>query len=149
MSRALMAAAVSMIVLAIGGCVSPEEQSAQDRAQCAGFGFVEGTDAFANCMMKAARVRDDRQREDTARWRAENERERERREYEERKREEERRRPPLTPSGASGGIRQVDAGPIFSDISAQNICPQVCGGRANWDGNWRTVSPGRSTCDCR
>jgi rubredoxin len=42
---------------------------------------------------------------------------------------------------------QVDAGPIFNNMDAQRKCPGVCGTR-KWDGNWRTTSPGRSTCDC-
>lgn len=43
---------------------------------------------------------------------------------------------------------QVDAGPIWNNGDAQGKCPRVCGGRNRWDGNWRTVAPGRSTCDC-
>ncbi|MCV3243492.1 hypothetical protein [Mesorhizobium sp. ZC-5] len=29
-----------------------QTQTAENKAQCAGFGFEEGTDAFANCLMK-------------------------------------------------------------------------------------------------
>jgi hypothetical protein len=44
----------------------------------------------------------------------------------------------------------VDAGPIWNNDDAQGKCPQVCGGRANWDGNWRTTEAGRnSVCSCR
>lgn len=44
---------------------------------------------------------------------------------------------------------QVDAGPIWNNMDAERKCPAACG-NAKWDGNWRTVSPGRSsTCDCK
>lgn len=52
-----------------------------------------------------------------------------------------------TPPG--GIVTPVDAGILWSDADAQNMCPRVCGGSDRWTGNWRTVSPGRSTCDCR
>lgn len=40
------------------GCISPEEQRAQDQQTCAGYGFTPGTDAFAHCMMHTADKRD-------------------------------------------------------------------------------------------
>ena len=52
-------------------------------------------------------------------------------------------------SRRQGRTSQVDAGPIWNNADAQTKCPRVCGGREQWDGNWRTVAPGRSTCDCR
>ena len=152
MSKLFLCAIFTLLAFSLAGCVSSEEQAAQDRARCAGYGFAEGTNAFARCMMDREMVREDRQREDTARWRAENERQRrdeeQRRRDEQRRKDDERRAPPITPI-RPGGVRQVDAGPIFSNVSAQSICPRVCGGRENWDGNWRTVAPGQSTCDCR
>ena len=46
-----------------------------------------------------------------------------------------------------GGKVSVDAGPIWGNFDAPGKCSRACGNR-KWDGNWRTVSPGRSTCDC-
>ncbi|MDQ0504551.1 mannan-binding lectin [Xanthobacter agilis] len=48
-----------------------------------------------------------------------------------------------------GTIIPVDAGVIWNEAEAETICPRICGGSDRWDGNWRTLSPGRSTCDCR
>ena len=44
-------------LLLVGGCVSPAEQAAMDRQQCAGFGFAAGSDAMASCMMRIAQQR--------------------------------------------------------------------------------------------
>lgn len=60
------------------------------------------------------------------------------------------------PGGGGGGggrkpayvLRQIVAGPIWGNWDAQNKCPNVCGGRNLWDGNWRTFAPGQSSCDC-
>lgn len=43
---------------------------------------------------------------------------------------------------------QVDAGPIWGDFDAPKKCKAACGS-SRWDGNWRTVSGGTSTCDCQ
>ena len=44
----------------------------------------------------------------------------------------------------------VDAEPIWNNDDAQAKCTNVCGGRQNWDGNWRTVVSGsNSVCSCR
>lgn len=43
---------------------------------------------------------------------------------------------------------QINAGPIWHNGDAQAKCPRVCGSVGRWDGNWRTVGPGASTCDC-
>ncbi|WP_454916883.1 mannan-binding protein [Xanthobacter sediminis] len=51
--------------------------------------------------------------------------------------------------GAPARADWVSAGPIWNNMDAQGKCPRVCGGPGRWDGNWRTVAPGRSTCDCR
>ena len=45
------------------------------------------------------------------------------------------------------GVLAVDAGPIWGNFDARGKCLKACGNR-KWDGNWRTVGPGRSTCDC-
>jgi hypothetical protein len=43
---------------------------------------------------------------------------------------------------------QVDAGPIWHNLDAQNKCPGVCNKFGRWNGNWTTVGPGRSVCGC-
>jgi hypothetical protein len=56
----------------------------------------------------------------------------------------------LTLAAAPSFAVDVNAGPIWNNDDAQTKCPQVCGGRANWDGNWRTTEFGRnSVCACR
>ncbi|MET3582248.1 hypothetical protein ABID19_005307 [Mesorhizobium robiniae] len=55
--RALPFMAFLMLVGSLMGCTTDngnagQTQTAANKAQCAGFGFEEGTDAFANCMMK-------------------------------------------------------------------------------------------------
>ncbi|WP_425287446.1 hypothetical protein [Paramesorhizobium deserti] len=44
--------AIAFFALMLAGCVSPEEQRAMDQDKCSSFGFAQGTDAFANCMMQ-------------------------------------------------------------------------------------------------
>lgn len=48
---------------------------------------------------------------------------------------------------SSSRVRSVDAGPIWGDFDAPKKCKAACGS-SRWDGNWRTVGAGRSTCDC-
>ena len=51
MLKTVSLAAVTAIVLA--GCtVSAEERRIRDQQTCRGYGFVEGSEAFANCMMQ-------------------------------------------------------------------------------------------------
>lgn len=53
----------ALLLLSLSGCISgPDhaEQLADDRQKCGEFGFQEGTDAFANCMMKLSTRRQDR-----------------------------------------------------------------------------------------
>lgn len=54
----LLCAALALV----SGCVSPEEQRAQqlaaDRQQCSQYGFIEATDPFASCMQTQALNRD-------------------------------------------------------------------------------------------
>lgn len=39
-------------------------------------------------------------------------------------------------------------GPIWNEVDAQEICPDVCS-RSGWDGKWRTVTRGTtSACFC-
>lgn len=45
----------------------------------------------------------------------------------------------------------INTGPIWNNNDAQRQCPNVCGAERGyqWDGNWRTTQPGRSSqCDC-
>jgi hypothetical protein len=44
-----------IVAVILAGCVSPAEQKGADEAQCRGYGYTDGTDAFANCMMTTAR----------------------------------------------------------------------------------------------
>lgn len=139
------------LALVLGGCVSPEQQRGRDQGDCASYGFQPGSDAYANCMMQTRMVRDERQREDMARWRAEQDRN-----WERMKNRSTMGAGPSTPRPApsparpAGAVRQTPAGPIFSNTQAQSRCPEVCGGRERWDGNWRTDRmSGASTCDCR
>jgi hypothetical protein len=41
-----------------GCCPTPEEQRAMDQQKCGGFGFAQGTDAFAHCMMTVTQQRE-------------------------------------------------------------------------------------------
>lgn len=51
MSRTILIAALAALVLS--GCtVSAEERRIRDQQNCRGFGFVEGSEAFANCMLQ-------------------------------------------------------------------------------------------------
>ncbi|MCK8786167.1 hypothetical protein M0638_17465 [Roseomonas sp. NAR14] len=51
-------AILALLALLPAGCVSPAQQAAMDRGRCAGFGFAEGSDAFAGCMMNLSQQRD-------------------------------------------------------------------------------------------
>ena len=54
-------AIVALSILALAGCVSPEDQRAQDIAtdsdRCQSAGFAPGSDAMARCMSSAAATR--------------------------------------------------------------------------------------------
>ncbi|MGJ7605188.1 hypothetical protein ACSFA7_12645 [Variovorax sp. LT1R20] len=52
-------------------CVSPQEIAAADKRTCAGYGFAEGTDAFANCMMQADQNRQKAAANRERQWQAE------------------------------------------------------------------------------
>jgi len=52
-------------------CVSPQEIAAADKRTCAGYGFAEGTDAFANCMMQADQNRQKAAASRERQWQAE------------------------------------------------------------------------------
>ena len=54
---------------------------------------------------------------------------------------------------AAAPARAVDiqAGPIFSNMDAQNKCPNVCrqNGNSRWTGQWHTIQgTATSVCDC-
>ncbi|RIX79064.1 hypothetical protein [Acidovorax cavernicola] len=57
--RVLAASIVAPLLMV--ACASPEEIKAADKRTCAGYGFAEGSDAFANCMMQADQHRADQQ----------------------------------------------------------------------------------------
>jgi hypothetical protein len=43
----------TIAALVVSGCtVSAEERRVRDQQTCRGYGFVEGSEAFANCMMQ-------------------------------------------------------------------------------------------------
>ena len=42
----------SLLLLALGACVSPEEVRRRDEAQCLSYGFKPGTTDFANCLQR-------------------------------------------------------------------------------------------------
>ena len=46
--------------------------------------------------------------------------------------------------------QDVNAGPIFSNQQAQQVCPGVCTeAKANWNGQWKTTVPSQmSVCGC-
>ena len=51
----------------------------------------------------------------------------------------------------ASGATEIQAGPIFNNMDAQNKCPRVCqqNNNSRWNGQWRT-QPGTmtSSCDC-
>ena len=40
-----------ILAAALGGCVTPAEQRAADEGRCRSYGFRQGSDPFANCLM--------------------------------------------------------------------------------------------------
>ncbi len=48
---------LGMTTFTLGACATPEELRQADTAQCSGFGFTPGTDAFAGCMQNLATAR--------------------------------------------------------------------------------------------
>ncbi|MBN9561869.1 MAG: hypothetical protein J0H14_14255 [Alphaproteobacteria bacterium] len=53
------------IGLLLAGCgPTPEEQRAMDQQRCGGYGFAQGSEAFANCMMSTAQQREAQQAAD-------------------------------------------------------------------------------------
>lgn len=55
-------AAVVVLVGWVASCATPEQRLAADRERCAKFGFSEGTDAFASCLMHLSLDRSPRYR---------------------------------------------------------------------------------------
>ncbi len=53
--------AIALLGMALGGCVSAEDQRAADQQQCSSYGFKPGSNAFANCMMQQDQRRADDQ----------------------------------------------------------------------------------------
>jgi hypothetical protein len=56
----------------------------------------------------------------------------------------------LRPAGGLNDPQDVNAGPIFSNQQAQQVCPGVCTkANANWNGQWKTTVPSQmSVCGC-
>jgi len=53
---------------------------------------------------------------------------------------------------AGAAERDIEAGPLWTDIHAQRSCPQVCkgAGAKSWTGQWRTTQIARqSVCTCQ
>lgn len=48
-----------LMLTSVAGCMSAEEQRRVDRSTCGQYGFAEGSDGFAECMMRTAHRRDD------------------------------------------------------------------------------------------
>ncbi|MFJ2279615.1 hypothetical protein ACIOUG_00570 [Pseudomonas sp. NPDC087803] len=55
----------------LSGCMSAEQQAAEDRQTCAGYGYAQGSTAFANCMM----ISDQKRKKAVADWQAQQDRE--------------------------------------------------------------------------
>ncbi|MEP7453340.1 hypothetical protein [Phyllobacterium sp. SB3] len=54
---------IALVPLAVAGCVSSEDQRAMDRDKCASYGYRQGSNSFADCMMNQDQKRaDDQQR---------------------------------------------------------------------------------------
>jgi hypothetical protein len=62
--RKVVSYAFGLVLLAASGCVSAEDQQTADRDKCSGFGFQQGTDAFASCMMNLSEQRDQKADDD-------------------------------------------------------------------------------------
>ncbi len=62
------------------------------------------------------------------------------------------RRPPFPPKRHhSGRIVDIQAGPIWNQRNAQQICPMTCqNNQGTWTGQWQTTVPSQmSVCQCR
>ncbi|MHC1551001.1 hypothetical protein [Phyllobacterium sp. K27] len=53
---------IALVPLAVAGCVSSEDQRAMDQDKCASYGYQQGTNRFADCMMDQDQKRADDQR---------------------------------------------------------------------------------------
>lgn len=52
-------AACGLAAIALAGCVSPQEQMAQDQNMCAGMGATYGSPSHTQCMLQQQQRRDD------------------------------------------------------------------------------------------
>ncbi|MCY1511623.1 Mannan-binding protein [compost metagenome] len=51
--------------------------------------------------------------------------------------------------GQCSSPADVQAGPIFDNTQAAEVCPKVCNSKGGWNGNWKTTEPGTmSVCGC-
>ncbi|MHA6646098.1 hypothetical protein [Mesorhizobium sp. A623] len=71
---------LALVPLAVVGCVSTEEQRSMDQEKCASFGYAQGTDGFADCMMKQSSQRADDEQRSLDRMNAQEQRDRDRKE---------------------------------------------------------------------
>ena len=53
----VLTSVISLVLLVLSGCASPEELRARDEAVCAGYGFVQGTTDFARCLQQESLAR--------------------------------------------------------------------------------------------
>ncbi len=52
----------------------------------------------------------------------------------------------LAALATAGMAEDIDAGPIWSNLDAQNKCPGVCSSAGGtWKGNWTTTAPGQNS----
>jgi hypothetical protein len=58
MMRTSVVVLLGAALLALAGCMSPEELRAHDEASCRGYGFHEGTNDFAACLQREQLARD-------------------------------------------------------------------------------------------
>ncbi len=60
-TRTAMACGILGLTLALGGCMSPEEQRRVDGNTCADFGTRYGSQSYAQCMLQQQHRRDQEQ----------------------------------------------------------------------------------------
>jgi hypothetical protein len=56
-TRGALAFCAMIMVLGLGGCVSPEDLRRQDEAQCRSYGFTPATPDFATCLQRESLAR--------------------------------------------------------------------------------------------
>jgi len=69
-TRAIPLLFLTLCTVALSGCMSAEQQAAEDRQTCSGYGYAQGSTEFANCMM----ISDQRRKKAAADWQAQQDR---------------------------------------------------------------------------